>query len=192
MLTVYLVCLLLGGLLIALSIFGGGDADADVDVADADVDIEADVDAESGGEGIAAAARFLSMRNLVFFVAFFGLTGTLLTLLQANHLATLLTSVGLGALAAFAVHRLMGYLRTSQSGALPSSSALGGAEARVVVGLAGTRPGKVEVVAGDRTNQFVARMHEGAGVDHVEVGDVVVVVRIQDGIALVAEKCYLV
>jgi membrane protein implicated in regulation of membrane protease activity len=193
MLTLYLVCLLLGGLLIALSIFGGGDGDVDLDVAaDADIDVDGgDVDAE-GGEGVTAAARFLSMRNLVFFLAFFGLTGTLLTLLQANHLATLLTSVGLGALAGWAVHRLMSYLRGSQSGAIPSVSALGGAEARVAVGLAGTRPGKVDVLAGDRTYQFVARIHDGAKVDHVEVGDTVVVVRIQDGIALVAEKSYLV
>jgi hypothetical protein len=48
------------------------------------------------------------------------------------------------------------------------------------------------VVAGDRTYQFVARLHEGAGVDHAEVGDTLVVVRIQDGVALVAEKSYLV
>ena len=192
MLTIYLVCLLLGGLLITLSILGGGDADVDVDVAaDADIDVEGgDLDAE-GGEGVAAAARFLSMRNLVFFLAFFGLTGSLLTLLQANDLATLLVSVGLGGLAAWVVHRLMGYLRVSQSGALPSTSVLGGAEGRVVIGLTGARPGKVDVVAGDRTYQFVARLHEDAKVDHVEVGDTVVVVRIQDGIALVAEKTYL-
>jgi membrane protein implicated in regulation of membrane protease activity len=198
MLTLYLMCLLLGGILIALSIFGGGDTDVDVDVAaDVDVDVDVDIDADGGGvdgdggEGLAAAARFLSMRNLVFFLAFFGLTGTLLTLLQDNHLATLLTAGGLGALAAFTVQRLMDYLRSSQSGALPRASALAGAEARVVVGLAGQRPGKVDVVSGDRTYQFVARMHEGAGVDHVEKGDTVVVVRIQDGIALVAEKSYL-
>ena len=101
-------------------------------------------------------------------------------------------ALGLGAVAAYAVQRLMDYLRGSQSGALPGAAALAGAEARVVVGLAGTRAGKVDVVAGDRTYQFVARLHEGAGVDHVEVGDSVVVVRIQDGIALVAEKSYLV
>ena len=191
MLTLYLVCLLLGGLLIALSIFGGGDADVDVDVAaDTDIDVEGEVDAE-GGEGLAAAARFLSMRNLVFFMAFFGLTGTLLSLLQSNHLATLLTSLGLGGLAAWAVHRMMGYLRGSQSGALPGTSALAGSEARVVVGVAPKRPGKVDVVVGDRTYQFLARVHEGAAVDHAEVGDTVVVVRIQDGIALVAEKSYL-
>ena len=73
------------------------------------------------------------MRNFVFFMAFFGLTGTLLTLLQAHHLATLAASIGLGAVAAYAVQRLMDYLRASQSGALPGASALAGAEARVVV-----------------------------------------------------------
>jgi membrane protein implicated in regulation of membrane protease activity len=193
MLTLYLVCLLLGGLLISLSIFGGGDTDADLDVSgDADVDVEGDLDADGEGEGLTAAARFLSLRNLVFFVAFFGLTGTLLTLLGADHLATLVTALGLGVLAAFAVQRLMDYLRTSQSGAVPGTSALAGAEARVVVGLAGVRPGKVDVAVGDRTYQFVARMHEGARVDHAEVGDTLVVVRVQDGIALVAEKSYLV
>ena len=192
MLTVYLVCLVLGGLLIAVSIFGGGDADVDVDVAgDADIDVEGDVDAESG-EGMAAAAQFLSMRNLVFFLAFFGLTGTLLTLLGTGHVPALATSVGLGLAAAWAVHRLMGYLRTSQSGALPSPSALAGSEARVVVGVAPERPGKVDLLVGDRTYQFLARIHEGSKLDRAEVGDTVVVVRIQDGIALVDDKSYLV
>lgn len=193
MLTLYLMCLLLGGLLIGLSIFGGGDSDVDVDVAaDADVDVDGgDMDAE-GGEGVAAAASFLSVRNLVFFTAFFGLTGTLLSLLQANPAATLATAGGLGVVAAWFIHRLMGYLRGSQSGALPSVSALAGAEARVVVGVTPTRPGKVDVVVGDRTYQFLARIHEGAAVDHVDAGDTVVVVRIQDGIALVADKSYLV
>ena len=191
MLTLYLVCLILGGVLIGLSIFGGGDGDVDV-TADADVDLESgEIDAESGGEGVSAAARFLSMRNLVFFLAFFGLTGALLNLLGAGALSTLLTSLGLGAVAAVVVQRLMDYLRSSQSGAVRSLNTLAGAEARVVVGLAGTKPGKVVVDGGDRTHQLVARLHECAAVDHVEVGDTVVVVRIQDGIALVAEKTYL-
>ena len=191
MLTLYLVCLVLGGVLIGLSIFGGGDSDVDV-TADADVDLESgEIDAESGGEGVSAAARFLSMRNLVFFLAFFGLTGTLLNLLGAGALLTLLTSAGLGAVAAVVVQRLMDYLRSSQSGAVRSLNTLAGVEARVVVGLDGAKPGKVVVDGGDRTHQLVARIHEGAAVDHVEVGDTVVVVRIQDGIALVAEKTYL-
>jgi hypothetical protein len=193
MLTLYLVCLLLGGLLIAVSIFGGGDGDVDVDVAgEADLDVEGDVDVDAdAGSGLAAAARFLSMRNFVFFVAFFGLTGTLLSLLQDNGMATLVTAVGLGLAAAWAVHALMGYLRSSQSGTLPSPSALAGSQARVVVGIRAAHPGKVDVVAGDRTHQFLAQLHEGAKVDHFEVGDKVVVVRIQDGVALVADESYL-
>jgi membrane protein implicated in regulation of membrane protease activity len=192
MLTVYLVCLVLGGLLIAVSILGGGDTDADVDIGgDADIDFEGDLDVE-GGEGVTAAAQFLSMRNLVFFLAFFGLTGTLLTLLGTGHVPALATSVALGLAAAWAVHRLMGYLRASQSGALPSTSALAGSEARVVVGVAPDRPGKVDVTVGDRTYQFLARMHEGSKLDRAEAGETVVVVRIQDGIALVDDKSYLV
>jgi len=191
MLTLYLVCLVLGGVLIALSIFGSGDGDVDVDV---DVDVEGDagdLDAESGAQGVTAAARFLSMRNLVFFLAFFGLTGTLLSLLHTGFVVTLATSAGLGLVAAVIVQRLMDYLRTTQSGAIRSMSSYAGTEARVVVGLRNRRPGKVEIAADEGTCQFVARLHEGAAVDHVEVGDTVVVVRIQDGIALVAEKTYL-
>ena len=193
MLTLYLVCLVLGGVLIAVSIFGGGDADADV-TGDADVELESGVlDAESGhsGEGLSAAARFLSMRNLVFFLAFFGLTGTLLSLLHSWVIPTLITSLVLGGIAAVVVQRSMDYIRTSQSGAVRNMSSFAGAEARVVVGIKGTKLGKVELVADERTHQLVARIHGGAAVDHVEVGDTVVVVRIQDGIALVAEKTYL-
>lgn len=190
MLSLYLVCLVLGGVLIALSIFGGGDGDLDMG-ADADVDVEGgDLEVESG-EGVTAAARFLSMRNLVFFLAFFGLTGTLFSLMGTGFVVTLATSAALGLVAAVIVQRLMDYLRSSQSGSIRKMSTFAGAEARVVVGLGPGKPGKVDIVAGEQTHQLVARIHEGARVDHAEVGDTVVVVRIQDGIALVAEKTYL-
>jgi hypothetical protein len=193
MLALYLSCLIVGGLFLGLAVLGVGETDADV-ATDADVDtgaadVDADVDAD--GEGIVAAVRFLSVRNLVFFAAFFGLTGTLLTLVRLGTVATLLTSLGAGAAAAAAVHRLMGYLRGSESGAPPGASAIAGAEARVVIGLDRSRPGKVEVAADDRTERIVARLHERARVDHFVPGDRVVVVRLQDGVALVAEKTFL-
>jgi hypothetical protein len=47
------------------------------------------------------------------------------------------------------------------------------------------------VAAGDRTERIVARLHERARVDHFVPGDRVVVVRLQDGVALVAEKSFL-
>jgi hypothetical protein len=200
MLTAYLVCLLAGGLLLAVSLLGGGDADGDADVgADADVGGAADAadasgegeGAEAEGEGLVAAARFLSVRNMVFFVAFFGLTGTLLTLLKADAGLALAASVALGGAAAVAVHRLMDYLRRTESGALRSLATLGGARARVLVGLTRARPGKVTVATGDGTQQLVARVHERAATDRFEAGDTVVIVRFQDGVALVAEADFL-
>jgi membrane protein implicated in regulation of membrane protease activity len=204
MLTAYVACLIAGGLLLAVSLLGGGDADGDAAVgadadAGADVDgaadsVEADAEtegAEAEGEGLVAAARFLSLRNLVFFVAFFGLTGTLLTLLKANAALTLVAAVALGGAAAVAVHRLMGYLRRTESGALRSLATLGGARARVLVRLTRAKPGKVTVVTGDGTEQLVARVHERAATDRFEAGDTVVIVRFQDGVALVAETDFL-
>jgi hypothetical protein len=127
----------------------------------------------------------------VFFTAFFGLTGALLTLVRLGAGATLLASLGAGTAAAAAVHRVMGYLKGSESGATPGAGVVAGAEARVVIGLDRSRPGKVEVAAGDRTERIVARLHERSRVDHFAPGDRVVVVRLQDGVALVAEKTFL-
>jgi len=190
MLAVYLACLVAGGFVIALSLLGGGDADLEVDTP-GPVDVDAgDLEAEPGGEGTVAVARFLSVRNAVFFACFFGMSGTLLTAMGAHPSATLLASVGLGSAAAAAVHLVMGYLRRSESGALPGPAALAGARARVLVGPTRSAPGKIAVSAGDRTHQLVARVHGESGVDRFETGDTVVVVRVQDGTALVAEKTF--
>lgn len=219
MLAVYLGCLLVGGVLLALSLFGGSDTDLDVDVsadpgvsADAVVSADADVggaeaadagevDAEAGSaeddagstpnERLGEAASFLSMRNLVFFLAFFGLTGTLLTLVNASARAALVAALVLGGVAAVVVHRLMSYLRTSESGTLAGETAFAGARARVLVGISRTRPGKVTLEDGERTHELVARIHARSALDHFERGDSVVVVRLQDGVALVAEPAYL-
>jgi hypothetical protein len=199
MLALYLACFAAGGFVILLSIFGGGDADADVDAdfdldtsaeVDADVDADADTDAESGDEGTVAVARLLSVRNAVFFAGFFGMSGTLLTLLGASAVPTLAASVVLGLLAAASVQLALGYLRSSQSGALPEPTALAGARALVLVGPTRAAPGKVEVEAGEGTQRLVARVHAQSGLDHFEPGDVVVIVRVDDGQALVAEKTF--
>jgi membrane protein implicated in regulation of membrane protease activity len=197
MLVLYLSFLLAGGLLLGLSLLGGAESDADVDVdsgleVDADVDVDAlHADAEADGEGMVAVARFLSVRDLVFFAAFFGLTGTLLSLLHQGATATLAASLGAGVLAAVAVHKVVRFLKRSETGAPPGPAALAGAPARVVVGLDRDRPGKVDVAAGDRTELLVARVHRGSALDRFHPGDTVVIVRLQDGVALVAEKTFL-
>jgi len=191
MLTLYLVCLIIGGALVAVSIFAGGDVDVDADLS-ADVDIEAEADVEGAvGEGVAAAARFLSLRNAVFFVTFFGLTGTLLTSLGIGFVLTLISALTIGSVAAFSIYRLMEFLRTSETGVLPASGALEGAMAAVVVDFDDTRSGKVSVTDGGQTVQLIARVHEQAETRRFGVGDEVVIVDLQDGIAHVAGTRFL-
>jgi hypothetical protein len=184
---VYVVCLMLGGAMIALSIFAGGEVDADADL---DADLAPDADGDVGelqGEGLAAAARFLSIRNLVFGVAFFGLTGCLLSLGGVPQPVTLPVSMGVGLLAGASLQRLMDYLRGSESGEITSLRSVEGAHAEVVVGLEDGRPGKVVVATHDQTHELVARIHEEASVRRLEPGVQVLIVRIDEGVALVAE-----
>lgn len=185
MFTLYVVCLILGGALVALSIFGGGDFDADVDVpSDLDMEVE-------GGEGVAAAARFLSLRNAVFFTAFFGLTGTLLTLLAIPVPIVGICAASTGVLAGVVVHRLMGYLRDSESGALADADAFTGAPAVVLFDFDRKHKGKVAVKSGDRTHRFVACPHAAAAKRRFRSGDEVIVVRVEGGVAEVAGRDFI-
>jgi len=191
MLAVYLACLVAGGFVILLSLVGGGESDIDFDgAADVDVDVDGS-SAEAEGEGAAAAAGFLSVRNALFFACFFGMAGSLLTALGAAPGPTLAAALALGTGAAVAIHNVMAYLRRSQSGAIAGPAALAGARARVVIGPTRTAPGKVAVTAGDRTHLLVARIHGECAVDHFERGDTVVIVRVQDGAAIVANETFL-
>jgi hypothetical protein len=209
MLAVYLACFAAGGFVILLSVFGGADGDADVDV-DTDVDTDLDFDGAGDGdgtgdtgtgdtegsgeeatsEGSVSVARLLSLRNAVFFTGFFGMSGTLSSLLGTAPAPTLAVSIVSGLLAAASIQMALDYLRRSQSGALPEPAALAGARARVLVGATRASLGKVEVEAAEGTQQLVARVHAESGVDHFEPGDAVVIVRVDGGQALVAEKTF--
>lgn len=138
MLSVYLASLILGGGLLGFSILFGGDHDADHDVdmdhdldvdmdvdadmdldVDHDVDMDADHDVDAGDAGDAVLATFLgplvSIRFWTFFTAFFGLTGTLLTLLKLSNPVTIAgTSLGMGLACGYSVAMLMKLLKTSQ------------------------------------------------------------------------------
>ena len=74
---VYVFMALVGGVLAAFMVLGGGDADADMDFdfdGDLDLDLEGDLDAGdlSAGAG-SVLASLLNFRTLVFAAAFFGL-----------------------------------------------------------------------------------------------------------------------
>ena len=182
MLTLYLLSLVLGGLLVGVSIFGGGDLDADVEI---------DTAGEAAGEGVTAAARFLSLRNAVFFVAFFGLTGTLLTLIGMPDLVTPVFAVTTGVIAATALHHVMEHLERNETGRLPGTGELEGSSARVVIDIDTARAGKVAVRHHGQIEQIVARSHPDAEAGRFGHGEEVVIVQVVDGIAWVAGPGFL-
>lgn len=202
MFTLYSVCLIFGGIFIAISIFAGGHGDVDVH---GDLDFHGDVDVHTdlhgdahadlhgeGGEGIAAAARFLSLRNLIFFAAFFGLTGTLFTLLGIPDLVTLVSAIVMGLVAGGLMHKLMTYLRFSEVGEESGSVAdLEGATAKVFIDVSKKQRGKISVRKGDRWMHFVALVHEDASRDRFKAGETITIVRMKDGTAHIAGESFI-
>ena len=187
MLGVYLVATIVGAGLLLVSLAGGGNADAD-----GDLDTEAGAADDGGGaEGVAAShggfgqllIGFFRPRNLVFGAAGFGLTGTVLTLLDANPAFTALAAAGLGATFFLASHAVFTWLRRSEAAIDPLSDAqLMGERARVTLPLEPGHAGRVACLLGGREVYLTARLGPGA-VDTIPAGNEVVVVRVADGVA---------
>ncbi|MBL4849269.1 MAG: NfeD family protein [Planctomycetes bacterium] len=119
MFSIYVGCLILGGGLILISFFSDTDHDADVDVdVDVDFDIDADHDVDvpqSVDVGDALWLPILSLRFWIFFTAFFGLTGTMLHLLdQMSWKGTLGVSVGMGVGSGWLVSWIVRRLRSDK------------------------------------------------------------------------------
>jgi membrane protein implicated in regulation of membrane protease activity len=162
MLTFYLIALLVGGLLVAASLFSGGDADVDADVdvdvdadADADVDADADGDADAGPahvapafdvDGLSAWMPIRSVRFWTFFLAFGGLLGTLLTLfdlLPALPIAVISGAVGYAS--GIGISTVVRRLRTEDVSSGVSESDYVGATGTVLLPVAPGQVGKVRV-----------------------------------------------
>lgn len=208
MLTVYLACLIFGGILLSVSIFAHSDADGDFHDGDfhtdvhtdltTDVEVHADADVATHpadtnlhGESVTSAIQYLSFRNVVFFLAFFGLTGSLLTLLGIPLLAVLFTALGMGLFTATLSHKLMTYLKKSESGRVIHVNELEGFTAKVTISLSKTRRGKISVTDGSRHLQLVAGAAEEAGRDAFQCGDSVIVLKVEDGTAYVVEEEFI-
>jgi membrane protein implicated in regulation of membrane protease activity len=199
MLTVYLACLVFGGILLAVSVAGGLDHDAGIDHdVGADHDLGADAGSVHAGAdhawlrgGLHEVGQFLSFRSLVFFAAFFGLTGTLLTLFGSHPLATPPASAAMGILAAAAMHKTLQYLRATESGAPIRLADLEGAKATIVVAPSRQRRGKVRVAGGEQFLQLLALVAEEAKRDEFRPGDTVTIVRVDGDVAHVAEESFI-
>lgn len=209
----FLIPMVLGGLSSDLDGgFGGdiGDADLDMDL-DMDLDVEADFEVGSDGIGsdlTAAAgnpgvdgggfdsglfgamfASLISFRTVVFFSAFFGAAGLVFGGLGYQSGVTLATAILIGAIAAVANSMLFGLIKNSQPNSQISDRTLEGRPATVVLPMEGSTRGRVRVELSGQPQYIVARPIEGSPGDpeqRFDVGASVVVVKIEQGTALVA------
>jgi membrane protein implicated in regulation of membrane protease activity len=174
MLATYLTALVVGGLFVGLSAFAGLDKDADAGGHDfdGDLDLDADVDLDAdGGEasygdashGVRGGPKkrpfnpLLSFRFWTFTSAFFGLTGTLLTLLTASvEPVTLGIAAAMGISAGFGVSWLVRALKSPVSSGVRSLDEYVGQVGSLVLNLKEGGTSKVKLRIEQQNLEFLA------------------------------------
>jgi membrane protein implicated in regulation of membrane protease activity len=166
MLSAYLITLIVGGVLVAISLVVGGDGDGGGHDGDAHAgDADGDAHAEHGG-AFDAALGWLplgSLRFWTFFAAFFGLTGTALSLLPGTgSIVTAVAAVATGYGAGVALTRIVRRLQQTSSDSSLAAADLIGATAHVLLPVAPGRAGKVRLHLKGRAVDLLAETQEEA------------------------------
>jgi len=193
---VFLIPMLLSGLEI-----GGGDLD--VEGAEAELDFDGDIELDGVDVGVDGAdggvagadigdgplgavfASLVSFRTVVFFAAFFGAAGLVLTALDYNAITTALSSILVGGFAGAANSVLFGLVKNSESTSQLTDRVLQGRAAVVVLPMGEGRPGRIRVDLGGQPQYLVARPVDDGTSQQFDVGASVVVVEIENGTAMV-------
>ena len=193
----YLASAIIGWAFVGLFLFGGIDTDVDADFdADVDADFDADVDADLDGDLDAAGSGFassiaaaglslLSFRSIMFFLAFFGLTGIILGVIDASAPATLLAAIGVGAFAWVFNSFVFRALTVADVSSSLKEADLRGALGEVVLPISPGHRGRIAIEVGNQRRYLTAQPHEAAKQSSFAVGDPIVVVGLKRGAALV-------
>lgn len=188
----YLVCMIVGGGMLLISTVFGGEADADLDV-DLDVDADFDIDTDmtdAAGAGHAshlALSDWFSMSFVVYFVACFGVVGSVLThLADMTPPPVLLWAVLSGLVVGQGVHHLMRKVKKAE--AVPPASAKDYANktARVTIATKSGSVGEVALMVRGRERFVAARTKRDD--DEFKINDQVVVVAFVNGTAEIISK----
>ena len=137
----YLSGVIVGGVAVGASLFGG--------------------DGDGLGEGLQALA-VLRLRLLFFFAFFFGLAGMLGSLLMGPS-ATLFTALGSGVVCAFVGDWMLSRLSGSSADSSLAGDDLIGLEAEVTVPIATGSTGKISATVQGRTIELLARRADAQG-----------------------------
>jgi hypothetical protein len=203
---IYVVCLVVGGGLLLVSTALGGHGDADVDgVAGVDLHVDADaggLDVDADGlhaDGVDAhadnlsaghaetdsamsLATWFSLRFLIYFIAVFGLIGTVLSYMSAmQNAAVLAWAVVAGLVVGQTVHQTLRYVsRTSGDSSVQISDYLH-KSARVTIAIAPAGRGEVAVRVRDG-ERFVPAVAKH-GNERFDIGQTVVIASFSAGTA---------
>lgn len=124
--------------------------------------------------------KFFSIRNLTYFAAFFGLTGTILTLLSSSAVWTLVAALIAGTFSACYGYKLMKYLKKSESGQSINIYNLIGQKGIVTLPLYKGTKGKIQVFVQGQTFEIPAVLSENADYDTLKVKDEVLIIEINN------------
>ncbi len=202
MLTLFLVCLIIGGGLLAFSLLSSTHDDTTIDHSgelQINHDLDFNVDASTGehfsSEHIShidthnletiETVKFLSLRNFIYFLTFFGLTGTLMTLFDINSIISFISSFGIGILSYIFGYKLMKYFKSSESGEIVNIYNLIGRTGKVEIDIVGGNKGKILVNVGGRLIELIAMTSETNRDESLKSGEEVLITDIQQNIAIV-------
>ncbi len=206
----YVICLIVGGGMLAVSTLLGGDSHGDVDAGgdlglDGHADLDgADFDADTGGLDADAAhgadlvhadaahhgamidgaslASWFSIRFVIYFMAVFGLIGTILSYLSgAGPLASFVAAMVGGVLVGQIVHQAIRWLRRSGGNSALVVDDYLNRRARVTVTIAPSAKGEVSLELRGDTRYVPARARRSD--EAFKIGDDVVVVGWSQGTA---------
>jgi membrane protein implicated in regulation of membrane protease activity len=184
MLAAYLISLIVGGVLVAMSVLAGADH-ADHALGDAGGNGNGDAGHDGVLDAVFSWFPIASIRFWTFFAAFFGLTGTAMTVLDvAGKVPIAIAAVAVGYASGLVLTRVIRRMQRTTSDSSLGEADLVGATARVLLPVSASRPGKVRVHMKDRSVDFMAQAHEAAEIAAGE--NVLVVAAPREGHVVVA------
>ena len=182
------------------SMFSGGDSDSashSIDSHDFDHQIgdshHVEINKEFSGKSLgydnssilSEIGKVFNFRNILYFITFFGLSGTLGSFLDFGSIITFLSSTLIGGLAAGFGYTFMKYLRKSESGEGIEIYQLQGHNGIAALPITKDRKGKVIIESYGSTNELIAKLNPESDVEEIKKGDKIVIIEFEDKIAII-------
>lgn len=151
--TFFIICLVVGAMLLLVSLFGGGEHDFD----SGDIDVGGDFDSGDITDGVS----LFSYRTIVIFLTTFGASGTIATHLEYPFMTALLIGVGAGILIGLFAWWLMSQAFKQQASSMVTSQDLIGKIALVNIPITLHSLGEVSLEVRGQRKAYQAKSWDG-------------------------------